>query len=70
MYMCDTYNIYKNSIYSVNRSDKIVLGDKRGVSSLTNYIPQLPEEGIEDELDTYRTLAQEMIMLINVRPYI
>ena len=30
------------------------------------YIPQLPDEGSESELDQYRTLAQEMIVLINV----
>ena len=33
----------------------------------SQYIPELPDEGSVGELDTYRTMAQEMIVLINVR---
>ena len=42
------------------------LGLKKDPSSSGPYIPQLPIEGSENELESYRALAQDMIVLINV----
>ena len=46
-------------------SDK-ELGLKKDSSNSCPYIPQLPIEGSENELKSYRALAQDMIILINV----
>lgn len=58
---------YINNIISFAKCDFPVrdLIAKKPVS-IDQYIPTLPSEGAEDELDQYRTLAQEMIVLINV----
>ncbi len=45
-----------------NRIDK-----NKSQSFYTDYIPSLPVEGREGELEDYRNITQEMIVLINVR---
>jgi hypothetical protein len=41
-------------------------GVVRKTTPLEKYIPELPREGEPSELENYRNLAQEMIVLINV----
>ena len=43
--------------------------DKKGPSFYGSYIPDLPAEGSDGELENYRNIAQEMIVLINVSQY-
>ena len=39
---------------------------RRGSPSISDYVPELPVEGCDGELDMYRTIAQDMIGLVNV----
>ena len=41
-------------------------GQKKGFSFYSDYVPELPVEGCDGELDMYRTIAQDMIGLVNV----